>query len=196
MSPSPSAATNQRERGLLHRNAGRGPLGGQPEARLGLDRRRAAAGLALSAVTYYVADRCAGHWADTGPDAPLLVRAAHKAGKAGWFTRAADAGALLDQAWHKGWVALSPSSWPVPRDPHNQLRQRQAVSEHADDLPHLRGQTVPARRADQSGGASDVVGRSLLCSPLRRHALNGLKEALDEDQRTLAGVVGPVRSAV
>jgi hypothetical protein len=74
---------------------------------LGLDRRRAAAGLALSAATHYAADRCAGHWAQTGPDAPLLVRAAHKAGKAGWLTRAADAGALLDQAWHKGWIGLS-----------------------------------------------------------------------------------------
>ncbi|MEC3995042.1 hypothetical protein VSR01_16475 [Actinacidiphila sp. DG2A-62] len=59
---------------------------------LGLDRRRAFAGLALSAATHYVADRCAGHWAETGPDAPLLVRAAHKAGKTGWLTRDPQAG--------------------------------------------------------------------------------------------------------
>jgi hypothetical protein len=74
---------------------------------LGLDRRRAVAGLALSAATHYAADRCAGHWAQTGPDAPLLVRAAHKAGKTGWLTRDPQAGPLIDQAWHKGWIALS-----------------------------------------------------------------------------------------
>lgn len=74
---------------------------------LGLDRRRAVAGLALSAVTHYVADRCAGHWADTTPDAPLLVRAVHAAGKRSWVTRAPEAGPLVDQAWHKTWVALA-----------------------------------------------------------------------------------------
>lgn len=74
---------------------------------LGLNRRRALAGLALSAATHYLADRCAGHWAETGPDTPLLVRAAHKTGKTGWLTADPRAGALLDQAWHKGCVALS-----------------------------------------------------------------------------------------
>jgi hypothetical protein len=74
---------------------------------LGLDRRRAVVGLALSAATHYAADRCAGHWAETGPDAPLLVRAAHKAGKTGWLTRDPQAGPLIDQAWHRGWIALS-----------------------------------------------------------------------------------------
>lgn len=74
---------------------------------LGLDWRRAAAGLALSAVTHYVADRCAGHWADESDDAPLLVRAAHKSGKGGWLARDPRAGAFLDQAWHKGWIGMA-----------------------------------------------------------------------------------------
>ncbi|WP_030236922.1 hypothetical protein [Streptomyces sp. NRRL S-350] len=74
---------------------------------LGISPARAAAGLAVSALTHYAADRCAGHWAETGPDAPLLVRAAHRAGKGGWLTRDHRAGALLDQAWHKGWIALA-----------------------------------------------------------------------------------------
>ncbi|MGC4947768.1 hypothetical protein ACLQ2N_16425 [Streptomyces sp. DT224] len=74
---------------------------------LGLSWRRAAAGLALSAVTHYAADRCAGHWADDSDDAPLLVRAAHKAGKSGWLIKDPRAGALLDQAWHKGWIGLA-----------------------------------------------------------------------------------------
>ncbi|GAA2946301.1 MULTISPECIES: hypothetical protein [Streptomyces] len=75
--------------------------------RLGLDWRRAAAGLALSAVTHYAADRCAGHWADTSDQAPLLVRAAHAAGKGTWLTRDPGAGPLIDQAWHKGWIAVA-----------------------------------------------------------------------------------------
>ncbi|THA54280.1 hypothetical protein [Streptomyces sp. A1136] len=74
---------------------------------LGLDWRRAAAGLAVSAVTHYAADRCAGHWADDTDGAPLLVRAAHASGKGGWLTNDPRAGALLDQAWHKGWIGLA-----------------------------------------------------------------------------------------
>ncbi|MFF4292158.1 hypothetical protein ACFY0N_00710 [Streptomyces vinaceus] len=74
------------------------------QLRLGLDWRRAALGLALSAATHYAADRCNGHWPDSTPDAPLLVRAAHKVGKGGWLAGDHRAGALLDQAWHKGWI--------------------------------------------------------------------------------------------
>lgn len=74
---------------------------------LGLELRRAAAGLVLSAVTHYAADRCANHWDQTGPEAPLLVRAAHKIGKTGWLTTDPRAGALLDQAWHKGCIAAA-----------------------------------------------------------------------------------------
>jgi hypothetical protein len=74
---------------------------------LGLTWRRAAAALALSAATHYLADRCAGHWARTDADAPLLVRAAHAAGKTGWLTNDPRAGAFLDQAWHKGWIGVA-----------------------------------------------------------------------------------------
>jgi hypothetical protein len=75
--------------------------------RLGLNWRRAAAGLGLSAATHYVADRCAGHWADTSPTAPLLVRALHAAGKQEWLTRDPSAGPLVDQAWHRVWIAVA-----------------------------------------------------------------------------------------
>ncbi|MGW1353022.1 hypothetical protein ACWCQE_27705 [Streptomyces sp. NPDC002409] len=74
---------------------------------LGLDRRRAAAGLAISAITHYVADRCAGHWTTDTDEAPLLVRAAHKAGKGTWLAADHRAGAMLDQAWHRGWIAIA-----------------------------------------------------------------------------------------
>lgn len=75
--------------------------------RLRLRPGRAAAGLALSAITHYAADRCAGHWADTSETAPTLVRFAHRHGKRKWLTRDPNAGALIDQAWHKGWIALA-----------------------------------------------------------------------------------------
>ncbi|MFJ3545422.1 hypothetical protein ACIPQH_25040 [Streptomyces rubiginosohelvolus] len=68
---------------------------------------RAAAALLVSAATHYAADRCAGHWAETGDDAPFLVRAVHACGKSTWLTRDPAAGALVDQAWHKGWIALA-----------------------------------------------------------------------------------------
>ncbi|MDH6189184.1 hypothetical protein M2168_002216 [Streptomyces sp. CZ24] len=74
---------------------------------LGLNWRRAAAGLALSAVTHYAIDRCATHWPDDSDGAPLLVRAAHAAGKGTWLTRDPGAGALLDQALHKGWIGVA-----------------------------------------------------------------------------------------
>ncbi|MDJ1131224.1 hypothetical protein [Streptomyces iconiensis] len=74
---------------------------------LGIGWRSAAAGLALSAATHYAADRCANRWHETGPDAPLLVRAAHRAGHAAWLQRDPGAGPLTDQAWHKGWVAIA-----------------------------------------------------------------------------------------
>jgi hypothetical protein len=68
---------------------------------------RAAAGLALSGLTHYVVDRCAGHWADTSSDAPALVQAVHALGKETWLTRDPGAAALLDQALHKGFIALA-----------------------------------------------------------------------------------------
>lgn len=75
--------------------------------RLRLNWKRATAGLALSAATHYVADRCAGQWATGGPGAPILVRAAHAMGKGTWLERDPDAGPLLDQAWHKVCIGLA-----------------------------------------------------------------------------------------
>lgn len=75
--------------------------------RLRLNWKRATAGLALSAATHYLADRCNGQWATAGPGAPLLVRAAHAAGKETWLQRDPGAGALLDQAWHKTCIGLA-----------------------------------------------------------------------------------------
>ncbi|MFB9558614.1 hypothetical protein [Streptomyces roseoviridis] len=74
--------------------------------RLGLDWRRAAAGLALSAVTHYLADRSAGHWREEKPTTGL-VRLAQATGSSGWLQRDPGAGPLLDQAWHKGWIAVA-----------------------------------------------------------------------------------------
>lgn len=82
---------------------------------LRLNWARAAAGLAVSAVTHYAADRCAGHWGDTSDQAPLLVRAAHAQGKEGWLIGDHRAGALLDQAWHKGWIAVAATIAAGPR---------------------------------------------------------------------------------
>jgi hypothetical protein len=75
--------------------------------RLRLNWKRAAAALALSAGTHYLADRCAGQWATGGHGAPLLVRAAHAAGKGTWLERDPGAGPLLDQAWHKACIGLA-----------------------------------------------------------------------------------------
>lgn len=77
--------------------------------------RRAAAGLVVSAVTHYAADRCAGHWRDDTDDAPALVRFAHRSGKGQWLTRDPGAGPLLDQAWHKAWIALAAAVTAGPR---------------------------------------------------------------------------------
>jgi hypothetical protein len=72
---------------------------------LGLNWRRAAAGLAVSAVTHYVADRQGGHWRDAEPRG--VVRLAAVTGHAGWLARDPGAGYLMDQAWHKGWIAVA-----------------------------------------------------------------------------------------
>jgi hypothetical protein len=72
---------------------------------LRLDWRRAALGLAVSAVTHYVADRQGGHWRD--PEPRGVVRLAAVTGHAGWLARDPGAGYLMDQAWHKGWIAVA-----------------------------------------------------------------------------------------
>jgi len=73
---------------------------------LGLSWRRMSAGLAVSAVTHYAADRSAGHWQEAKPST-RLVRLAHRKGSAQWLQRDPGAGPLLDQAWHKGWITVA-----------------------------------------------------------------------------------------
>jgi hypothetical protein len=72
---------------------------------LGLSPRRAAAALAVSAVTHYVADRQGNHWRDEHPRG--VVQLAAVTGHRGWLTRDPGAGYLLDQSWHKGWIAVA-----------------------------------------------------------------------------------------
>lgn len=67
--------------------------------------RRAALGLAVSAATHYVADRQGGHWRDETPSG--VVRLAAVTGHAGWLARDPNAGYLMDQSWHKGWIAVA-----------------------------------------------------------------------------------------
>jgi hypothetical protein len=72
---------------------------------LRLDWRRAALGLAVSAVTHYAADRQAGHWREPHPRG--VARLAAVTGHAGWLERDPGSPYLLDQAWHKGWLAVA-----------------------------------------------------------------------------------------
>lgn len=71
----------------------------------GLSWKRGALALAVSAVTHYVADRQGGHWRDENPRG--IVRLAAATGKAKWLQRDPGAGYLMDQAWHKGWIAVA-----------------------------------------------------------------------------------------
>ncbi|MGY5127342.1 hypothetical protein [Streptomyces nigrescens] len=76
---------------------------------LRLDWRWATAGLLVSAVTHYAADRSGGRWREDPKTQPTtrMVRLAHRAKKGGWLTRDPNAGPLIDQAWHKGWIAIA-----------------------------------------------------------------------------------------
>lgn len=67
--------------------------------------KRATLGLAISAGTHYVADRQGGHWRDEQPRG--IVRLAASTGHAGWLQRDPNAGYLMDQSWHKGWIAIA-----------------------------------------------------------------------------------------
>ncbi|MFE9286651.1 hypothetical protein [Streptomyces olivaceus] len=67
--------------------------------------KRAALGLAISAGTHYIADRQGGHWRDEEPRG--IVRLAAATGHAGWLKRDPNAGYLMDQAWHKGWIFVA-----------------------------------------------------------------------------------------
>jgi hypothetical protein len=73
---------------------------------LGLGWRRVTVTLAVSAVTHYVADRSGGRWREEGPST-ALVRFARCTGHTGWLERDPGAGPLLDQAWHRGWIAVA-----------------------------------------------------------------------------------------
>jgi hypothetical protein len=68
--------------------------------------RRAAAGLAVSAVTHYVADRQGGHWRDEHPRGVVRF-ASDTLGKSGWLRNDPTAGYLMDQSWHKGWIFVA-----------------------------------------------------------------------------------------
>ncbi|MFH8405509.1 hypothetical protein ACH4FX_12150 [Streptomyces sp. NPDC018019] len=76
---------------------------------LRLSWRYAAAGLAVSAVTHYAADRSGGRWDEDPEKQPTrrMVRAAHAIGKGKWLMRDPQAGYRFDQAWHKGWIAAA-----------------------------------------------------------------------------------------
>lgn len=76
---------------------------------LRLSWRYATAGLVVSAVTHYAADRSGGRWAEDPEKQPTtrMVRFAHTIGKGGWLTRDPQAGYRYDQAWHKGCIALA-----------------------------------------------------------------------------------------
>ncbi|NUP18377.1 MAG: hypothetical protein HOZ81_20295 [Streptomyces sp.] len=67
--------------------------------------KRAALGLAVSAATHYIADRQGGHWRDDKPRG--IVRLAAATGHAGWLQRDPNAGYLMDQSWHKGWIFIA-----------------------------------------------------------------------------------------
>ncbi|MEJ8654655.1 hypothetical protein WKI65_43145 [Streptomyces sp. MS1.AVA.3] len=76
---------------------------------LRLDWRYAAAGLALSAITHYAADRSGGRWGEDPEteETTRMVRFAHWQGKGNWLRRDPQAGYRYDQAWHKVWIALA-----------------------------------------------------------------------------------------
>jgi hypothetical protein len=73
---------------------------------LGIRPGRAVLGLAVSAVSHYAADRSAGHWDDEEPTT-LLPRLADRLGKTPWTQADPTAGPLLDQSWHKTFIAVA-----------------------------------------------------------------------------------------
>ncbi|MEU1078200.1 hypothetical protein ABZ404_37050 [Streptomyces sp. NPDC005878] len=68
--------------------------------------RRTAVALAVSAATHYAIDRSGGRWREDGPST-RLVRFARETGHSGWLERDPGAGPLMDQAWHRGWIAVA-----------------------------------------------------------------------------------------
>lgn len=76
---------------------------------LRLDWRYATAGLAVSALTHYAADRSAGRWGEDPKtqETTRMVRFANWLGKGTWLRRDPQAGYRYDQAWHKVAIALA-----------------------------------------------------------------------------------------
>ncbi|MFF3730994.1 hypothetical protein ACFYXM_11885 [Streptomyces sp. NPDC002476] len=76
---------------------------------LRLDWRYVGAGLALSAITHYAADRSGGRWHEDPEteETTRMVRFANWQGKGKWLRRDPQAGYRYDQAWHKVWIALA-----------------------------------------------------------------------------------------
>ncbi|WP_282798074.1 hypothetical protein [Streptomyces sp. CC224B] len=76
---------------------------------LRLNWRYAAAGLALSAGTHYLADRSGGRWGEDPKEMQTtgMVRLAHRLGKGTWMLRDPQAGYRYDQAWHKVCIAIA-----------------------------------------------------------------------------------------
>lgn len=72
---------------------------------LGLSARRSAAALTVSALTHYAADRQGGHWRDEHPRG--VARLAAVTGHGPWLRNDPNAGYLMDQAWHKTWIAVA-----------------------------------------------------------------------------------------
>lgn len=73
---------------------------------IGLGWRSAGTALVVSAVTHYAADRSGGRWQEVGTST-RLVRLARRTGHAGWLERDPGAGPLMDQALHRGCIALA-----------------------------------------------------------------------------------------
>jgi len=76
---------------------------------LRLNWRWATTALLVSAATHYAADRSGGRWAEDPEQQPTtrMVRAAHRDGLGGWLAQDPQAGYRIDQAWHKGWIAIA-----------------------------------------------------------------------------------------
>ena len=86
--------------------------------RLGLRSGPAIAALTVSAVTHYLIDRSAGHWAEEQPTT-RLARLLHRTGKGAWLTRDPQAPYRCDQALHHGVLAVAAVIAALPNTKEN-----------------------------------------------------------------------------